>query len=226
MEILLHNKFDSLLDIVSMLPKLGPNKQGRLEVFWRTLIGDHFTAGDDVDRNFPAPIEMAEAFYNYFCSEMAKDLVYARTDSIEDEVFWQDHAIYESFAREEKLPDRCEISEEADRLDLVLKNSEVASGRLILTEVAQTVWDFRTAMQRVIGGRSLIITESGDLGLGPTSTQSGDIVAFIRNTRVPFIVRPAQNECYSIVGEAYIHGFMHGEILKDSPLKFQEIIVE
>jgi hypothetical protein len=81
-------------------------------------------------------------------------------------------------------------------------------------------------MNQVRGSRCLLITRSGDLGLGPISTQSGDVVAFIRNTRVPFILRNAQADSYTLVGEAYIHGFMCGEIQNEGPPEFKEIFLE
>ena len=81
-------------------------------------------------------------------------------------------------------------------------------------------------MNQVGGGRCLLVTRSGDLGLGPISTQSGDVVAFIRNTRVPFILRNAQAGRYTLVGEAYIHGLMCGEIQNECPPEFPEIFLE
>jgi hypothetical protein len=81
-------------------------------------------------------------------------------------------------------------------------------------------------MSEAVGGRCMLVTKSGELGLGPISAQSGDVVAFIRNTKVPFILRKAQAGRYTVVGEAYIHGFMHGEVLREGPPDFQEIFLE
>jgi hypothetical protein len=207
-----------------MLPRAGPKGQGRSEVLWRTLIGDSLQASDAGDRHFPAPIEMAESFHHWVCRDMAIALRNARADEVEDQVFWQNHAMYENFAQEEKLPTRNEISMRADDIGMERVNAGVASGQYFFPRDTRPEWDFQGAM--VTWGRSLLITEPGDLGLGPTSTQSGDVVAFIRNTKVPFILRPAQDGYFSLVGEAYIHGFMQGEILEEGPLKFQEIILQ
>jgi hypothetical protein len=86
--------------------------------------------------------------------------------------------------------------------------------------------DFRLLQERTVGGRCLLIDESGNLGLGPCSTQPGDLVAFIRNAGVPFILREAQRGRYELVGEAYIHGFMHEEIAELGPVELQEILIQ
>jgi hypothetical protein len=81
-------------------------------------------------------------------------------------------------------------------------------------------------MNQVGGGYCLLVTCSEDLGLGPMSTQSSDVVAFIRNTRVPFILHNTQAGRYTLVREAYIHGFMCGEIQNECPPEFQDIFLE
>jgi hypothetical protein len=62
--------------------------------------------------------------------------------------------------------------------------------------------------------RSLYRTSNGHLGLGPASTQKGDEIWLIHGALVPFVKRPHLNqEALMLVGETYLHGFMHGEML-------------
>lgn len=96
-EIMIYNNIDWLLDIVLMLPEVGPNRQRRLKVLWRTLVGDTI----DYSNSLPATIEMEESFYQFFCTKMAMLLVQSRVVGLEDEVFWQKHATYEKFALQE-----------------------------------------------------------------------------------------------------------------------------
>jgi hypothetical protein len=86
--------------------------------------------------------------------------------------------------------------------------------------------DFCLLQERTVSGRCLLIDELGNLGLGPRSPQPSDLVAFIRNARVPFILREAQKGRYELVGEAYIHGFMHREIAEVGPVELQEILMQ
>ncbi|KAK2760598.1 heterokaryon incompatibility protein [Colletotrichum kahawae] len=69
-------------------------------------------------------------------------------------------------------------------------------------------------------GRQVIITEGGLLGLGPAEAQVGDDIWLMRGGRMPLILRNSAatggfNEEYLLVGEAYIHGIMHGEMMND-----------
>jgi hypothetical protein len=62
--------------------------------------------------------------------------------------------------------------------------------------------------------RSLFRTSKGCLGLGPRSMRAGDEVFLVCGSHVLFVLQKnADKPTYSLVGEAYLHGFMHGEIL-------------
>lgn len=80
--------------------------------------------------------------------------------------------------------------------------------------------NFEKHMRNVTDGRHLFSTHGGLLGLGPKST-SGDAVCpdeiwILKGARVPFILRPVDEASgirrYRIVGEAYVHGVMYGEM--------------
>ena len=65
-------------------------------------------------------------------------------------------------------------------------------------------------------GRCIYLTENGHLGLGPTGLRHGDAIWLLRGARVPFVLREnAEEEGYNLLGETYVHGFMHGEMLSD-----------
>ena len=65
-------------------------------------------------------------------------------------------------------------------------------------------------------GRRLFTTFQKWLGLGPESIEQGDEVWLLKNAGVPFILRPHGESQYMLVGEAYVHGIMHGELV-DAP---------
>jgi hypothetical protein len=60
--------------------------------------------------------------------------------------------------------------------------------------------------------RSLATASRGLLGLAPMTSQEGDGIWILRGARVPFVLRSLGNGNYLVIGEAYIHGFMNGEI--------------
>jgi hypothetical protein len=80
--------------------------------------------------------------------------------------------------------------------------------------------------------RRLCITEKGYIGMVPPLSINrdekgeGDVICLIRGAQVPFVLRPvmsvdptsdatpAERRQFQLVGEAYIHGIMDGEMAK------------
>ena len=64
-------------------------------------------------------------------------------------------------------------------------------------------------------GRRLLVCEKGYLGLGPKHSMPGDLVYVVKGSQVPYILRPVkdtgQSDAFTLLGECYIHGIMHGE---------------
>lgn len=56
-----------------------------------------------------------------------------------------------------------------------------------------------------------MVTEKGYIGLVPASSRAGDRIAILKGGAVPFVLREAANGCWTLVGEGYVHGIMHGE---------------
>ena len=68
------------------------------------------------------------------------------------------------------------------------------------------------------------MTDGGRLGLAPSVSKPGDVVAIIKGARAPFILRP--NQCgfvYKIIGQVYIRSLMFGEALETKDFNFKEI---
>jgi hypothetical protein len=62
-------------------------------------------------------------------------------------------------------------------------------------------------------GRRPFITSSGRLGLGPAAMLPGDRVVVFFGAELPFILRKDNEGYYQVIGEAYVHGIMDGEIM-------------
>lgn len=63
--------------------------------------------------------------------------------------------------------------------------------------------------------RGFLITDMGDIGFTPKLSWRNDVVVVLAGGSLPYVLRPSytsgnRNE-YTLVGDAYIHGFMHGE---------------
>ena len=63
--------------------------------------------------------------------------------------------------------------------------------------------------------RWLFKTRKGYIGLGPQLLKPGDEIFMIQRSKVPFILRKTSKEggAHRLVGETYVHGFMHGEMM-------------
>ena len=59
------------------------------------------------------------------------------------------------------------------------------------------------------------LTENGFAGLVPSKVRERDIICLFQDGQVPFILRETAGR-YRWIGEAYIHGIMFGEALRDA----------
>lgn len=75
---------------------------------------------------------------------------------------------------------------------------------------------FRLALHR-LHSRRPFLGASGFLGLCPDHVQAGDEIYVFLGAKVPMVLRPRGDGSYSVVGEAYVHGIMYGEMMKGDP---------
>ena len=86
---------------------------------------------------------------------------------------------------------------------------------------------FAQAVSSACAWRRFFITSNGYIGVGPPCTTVGDRACVLEGGIVPFLLRPGESG-YKLVGEAYIHGVMHGEMTKawyDGGLNVQEFAI-
>ena len=75
---------------------------------------------------------------------------------------------------------------------------------------------FLNYIQRRCPGRRFYATRSGRFGLGPRILKKGDICSVLFGSEIPFILQPTgEKSSYKLLGEAYVEGVMHGEIVRD-----------
>ena len=83
---------------------------------------------------------------------------------------------------------------------------------------------FFVAAHSACDGRRLFYTSKGYLGLGPALLQAGDLVCVLAGGAIPFVLRqdsrssPSKRR-FTLVGEAYVHGTMHGEVAQQCAAK-------
>lgn len=72
---------------------------------------------------------------------------------------------------------------------------------------------FADLFHKVSAGRLFCAMESGCIGWTPAETQSGDLICIFYGGKTPYVIRPIDENYYTFIGECYIHGMMHGEVL-------------
>ncbi len=76
-------------------------------------------------------------------------------------------------------------------------------------------------------------TDTGYMGMG-SSAQAGDEVFVLLGSTTPYLLRSLGDigveglratQLYTLVGEAYVQGVMDGELVKESEVEIQELLV-
>ncbi|KAM7192137.1 Heterokaryon incompatibility protein (HET) domain containing protein [Naviculisporaceae sp. PSN 640] len=65
--------------------------------------------------------------------------------------------------------------------------------------------------------RTFFKTNKGMFGIGHISVQPGDILALIWEVPAPMVLRPREEGGFTVQGDAYVDGIMHGEFLETNP---------
>ena len=73
-------------------------------------------------------------------------------------------------------------------------------------------------------GRVFVTTSTGFIGLTPHGTQEGDLIYIIMGFDIPFVLRPYEDG-YELIGEAYIQGIMHGEVVQMEHIPVEDIMI-
>jgi Heterokaryon incompatibility protein (HET) len=83
-------------------------------------------------------------------------------------------------------------------------------------QVQENYKKFRRRIYRVSANRALFITRKGYMGLAPWNAKVGDKICILLGGCTPFLLRERgqDDEQYTLVGEAYVHGIMGGEVFR------------
>jgi hypothetical protein len=189
-----------------------------VDVLWRTFLLDMGQSNDSSQIESaeicPAPNSYRQSFRAWF---IFKCVLWATTH-IEDEG---------ASAPDPAISFLCQLFDAEARSRLVTNDLKQALIHLFATQTRlrggaeavdryrQEALPFDRASFSKIRGRRLFKTENDFIGMGTLSIQPGDQVWLIRDSLVPLVLRPASDSgTFRLVGEAYLHGFMHGEMLE------------
>lgn len=198
-----------------MLPKLSPsyenarNPQSREEVVWRTLMTNRASitsqSGDN-ERRYPANTELFQSSFRAWVLwrlVIAPDTPSTRLISSTTQINF--------------LPTDSEIQSARERSRI---NPEY------LAELSRQASLYDVHYSHAMSIRPFC-TQRGYFGIGTQCLQTGDTAWVVSGCPVPLILRRVEGSLrYRLVGGAYIHGFMNGELLKDKNPNFEMISLE
>ncbi|KAH6981381.1 heterokaryon incompatibility protein-domain-containing protein [Ilyonectria destructans] len=212
------------ISCIKMLLHCGPTytstQQPIVEAFWRTLIMD----SDMAQR--PAPSHLAQSFASWMiiititalCANMSSNpFIFDLFDSLEP--LW---VLANSRDTTDLLPKTSSMIPLLFKFGLrndpsVPQISE--SDRLVM----MSAWGKAAAPYEahlrltLLPRRRLARTVRGYLCLVPSSAEIGDNVMIVSGCPTPVVLRRVKTEedCFTVVGDAYVHGAMFGEHIKD-----------
>lgn len=211
---------DDALRLCLMLDVNYISGQGRIQALWRTLIADAHLLPVDHGR--------------YFCSSILNGLGEAKVSDLEElkdiaESLTKRLAIF----ADSQLPEG-DILITLDHVEQYVKQR--------ISEPVEWTQEHKTVRERIglealefdgllnKGGiwRRLYVTTKGYIGLGPQSMEAGDEVWVLCDAKTLYVLRSESKESttsegstvqqdrdkFTLVGETYLHGFMHGEAYK------------
>jgi hypothetical protein len=206
-----------LLEFCAGLPAV-INGCSRLEAMWRTFIVD------TAEGTYPAPTTLERSFR----AKVASHIGMAMDQKVIEGARESDQlnalkTITERY-RDNGSPEFCLIQAESIQIFNRFKDRRALEGPArdaMLQEIADAsaiIGPYMRACQRPSQDRRLLTTKTGLLVLGPDSCQAGDQIWLLRDARVPYLLRPVPDNTasfeFQLVGDCYIHGFMHGEMLQ------------
>ncbi|KAF9870431.1 hypothetical protein CkaCkLH20_12098 [Colletotrichum karsti] len=201
-------------------PVYKPTNQCRVEAFWRTLIVDRDAF------NHPAPTSLQKAFHHWISDHVVWEVYCAMKKGTDTADYMTRLQSIQRLADSDvsKTVPSCEVIESyLERLREMDKQEE-AEGlfegfrhqcQAYVNLAFETLWDRRP-----------FLTDTGYLGLGCQSLQLGDSLWIVAGCPSPMALRGLPTSGFHrVVGEAYLHGIMHGEAVSEQA-EWREICIK
>jgi hypothetical protein len=85
---------------------------------------------------------------------------------------------------------------------------------------------FQLDLFRAAQSRAFFVTANCRFGLAPMCAKEGDQIWLPRGAKMPFVFRPLSESVFQLLGQAYLHGAMHGEAVEGRTERaFQTVFV-
>lgn len=196
-----------------LLPLQYFNGQDPIDVLWRTIVFDNGPPDDNGKRLSPAPQAHRQAFTAWWIWQC---FFWLRLHKNKENVW----------ASAPTIHFLCRLFDPEKTITLPVNDLKKAISQLLYSQTRlkdvpnefdkyyQELLPFTVACYNKIEERRLFKTKRDFVGMGSLSVLPGDQVWLIRDSLVPLVLRPVKDtDTFLLVGEAYLHGFMYGEML-------------
>lgn len=85
--------------------------------------------------------------------------------------------------------------------------------------------DIAICATKHLADRSMFVTAGGNLGIGHSTLRTKDEIWLLAGAKTPFVLRRGQHGQRRVVGEAYIHGMMFGEMWPACDADLEKIVL-
>lgn len=161
------------------------------DVFWRTLVLDTEQTSRVAQISHPASETLRRACLQMFC----------------DEDFWSSESQGEGEHEQDPFIPTSTLE------SATMRQAKNLQGNTSSSEHRKGVHYWNENVIRTTLNRTFFATKEGNLGVGPYDTQLGDIVVILYGSRRCIVLRARQAGGYLVVGTAYVHGIMKGEMI-------------
>lgn len=225
--------FDSVLQLLANYPNreyphVDVNTKSYFEAFWRTLIKDTF-------RKLPANKD-ARSVLQYFISVRVSELRIAYNSALEDKS--PDLAqLQKTYSSTKQLIDALSQNplnksliptwQTMEQLDQIANNGDEEDPEKV--EFDRHYGDFYEAFRVLYAGRRMFRTAGGYWGIAAQTLDpgKGDEVWIVTGSRIPMVLRRLEGSGNRrLIGEAYVHGVMNGEVAGIARENSENVLLE
>lgn len=209
---------DRYLELSLELVTLGSSTANEaLETLWRTMIADTSLEPATFYPLHPAPNSIAPCFTAWVFHQCLIQYLYLVAGSASDGKAYLDrlHGLFDAYDNSSLLLNLTALIDRAESLQATEPNP-LSDSSSIFASMSDQVLEYQKLLRNQRRHR-LFSTREHRLGIGASSVKEGDEVWLLQGGLIPFILRwKSAQEAYVLIGEAYVHGIMHGEALDDA----------
>lgn len=230
------HKLEPLLDVITALPK---------NWLWRTIIGDEHIIDRDRGSSYQPALESDGKMFEQWLFDNVFSLLRKTQASLSDHTSEEErsqaikyalreYTIYKSLIGSTFCPTRTQLvwfDWEEYSLKWIQEKEDLEEGHEVEGLKQPKDLDFRLltkfmmSVDARMSERVLFTTQSRQLGAGIISMQENDEIWVLAGAKVPYMLRPNSGLEYELIGEAYVHNIMHGELVKERRNEIRDIVL-